>query len=79
MLGVNWDIKNDLVVFDFTNIWSLAKSLTLTKRNLWKGNAIFLSIETCFVITLQGKLLFKLLCIDKSDWVNELTWWRRIS
>ena len=43
------------------------------KINLLKINATFFdSLGLISPITLQGKLLFKLLCIDKSDWDDEL-------
>ena len=73
VLGINWDIEKDLFVFDFDEIVQLAKDLKFTKRNLLKINAtLFDPFGHISPITLQGKLLFKLLCIDKSDWDDEL-------
>ena len=73
VLGINWDIEKDLFVFDFDEIVQLAKDLKFTKRNLLKINAtLFDPLGLISPITLQGKLLFKLLCIDKSDWDDEL-------
>ena len=73
VLGINWDIEKDLFGFDFDEIVQLAKDLKFTKRNLLKINAtLFDPLGLISPITLQGKLLFKLLCIDKSDWDDEL-------
>ena len=73
VLGINWDIEKDLFVFDFDEIVQLAKDLKFTKRNLLKINAtLFDPLGLISPITLQGKLLFKLLWINKSDWDDEL-------
>ena len=73
VLGINWDIEKDLFMFGFDGIVQLAKDLKFTKRNLSKINAtLFDPLGLISPITLQGKLLFKLLCIDKSDWNDEL-------
>ena len=73
VLGINWDIEKDLFVFDFDEIVQLAKDLKFTKRNLLKINAtLFDPLGLISPITLQGKLLFKLLCIYKSDWDDGL-------
>ena len=73
VLGINWDIERDLFVFDFDEIVQLAKDLKFTKRNLLKINAtLFDPLGLISPITLQGKLLFKLLCIDKSNWNDKL-------
>ena len=73
VLGINWDIEKDLFEFDFDEIVQLAKDLKFTKRNLLKINAtLFDPLGLISPITLQGKLLFKLLCIYKSDWDDEL-------
>ena len=62
VLGINWDIEKDLFVFDFDEIVQLAKDLKFTKRNLLKINAtLFDPLGLISPITLQGKLLFKLL------------------
>ena len=73
VLGINWNIEKNLFVFDFDEIEQLAKDLKFTKRNLLKINAtLFDPLGLISPITLQGKLLFKLLCIDRSDWDDEL-------
>ena len=71
--GINWDIEKDLFVFDFDDIVQLAKDLKFTKINLLKINAtLFDPLGLISLLTLQGKLLFKLLCIYKSDWDDGL-------
>ena len=68
VLGFNWDVEKDLFVFDFDEIVQLAKYLKFRKRNLLKINAtLFDPLGLTSPIILQGKLLFKLLCIDNSD------------
>ena len=71
--GINWDIEKDLFVFDFDDIVQLVKDLKFTKINLLKINAtLFDPLGLISLLTLQGKLLFKLLCIYKSDWDDGL-------
>ena len=71
--GINWDIEKDLFVFDFDDIVQLAKDLKFTKINLLKINAtLFDPLGLISLLTLEGKLLFKLLCIYKSDWDDGL-------
>ena len=73
VLGINRDNEKDFFVFDLDEIVQLAKDLKFTKRNSLKINAtLFDLLGLISQIKLQGKLLFKLLCIDKSDWDDEL-------
>ena len=72
VLGINWDIKEDLFLFGFDEIIQSAKYLNFTKRNLLKINAFFIPLGLISSITLQGKLLFKLLFTDKSYWDSAL-------
>ena len=73
VLGINSDIEKDLFVFDFDEVVQLERDLKFTKTNLLNINAtLFDPLGLISPITLQGKLLFKLLCIDKSDWNDEL-------
>ena len=58
-------------MFNFDEIIPLKRNLI--KQNLLKINAAFFDLLGLISsITLQRKLLFKLLCIDKGDWGNEL-------
>ena len=60
-------------MIDIDEVVQLAKDLKFRKRNLLKINATFFDpLGLIFAITLQGNLLFKSLCIDKSDWHDEL-------
>ena len=73
VLGINWDIEKDLFAFDFDEIVQLVKPLKFPKIILLDINAkLFDMLGLISSITLQGKLLFKLLRIDKSDWDDEL-------
>ena len=73
VLGINWDIEKNLFVLNFEKIIQLTQDLKFTKINLLKINAtLFDPLGLIFPITLQGKLSFKLLCVDKSDLDNEL-------
>ena len=68
ILGINWDIEKDVFVFISDEIIQLPKYLKFTKRNLSKINATFFyPLGHISPIALEGKLLFKLLCITKSD------------
>ena len=72
VLEINWEIGKDLFVFNFDENIQLAEDLKFTKRNLLKTNATFFDLLGLISpITLQGKLLLKLLCISKTDWVIE--------
>ena len=60
-------------MFDFDEIIQLSKDLKFIKRKFLKISATFFnSLGLISPITLQGKLLFKLPCIGKSDWDDEL-------
>ena len=68
VLMINWDIEKDLFVFDFDETIQSAKNVKFTKRNLLKiSTTLFDPLGYISPITLQVKLLFKLLCINKSD------------
>ena len=69
VLGVSWDPEGDDFVFNFDSVIKLANTLPYTKRNILKIQASFYDpLGQLSPITLQSKLLFKLICIDKSDW-----------
>ena len=73
VLGINRDIDKHLFVLDFDEIVQLAKDLKFTKINLLKLNATFDPFGLISRITLQRKLLFKLLGIDELDELDELS------
>ena len=69
VLGVLWDISCDQFVYNFDAIVSAAKKLKETKRNWLKVGAMFYDPPGLICpLTLQPKLYFKKLCIDKLDW-----------
>ena len=73
ILGVNWDTKNDMLVYDFSELIRYAKSLPVTKRSILSLSArIFdpLGLLSCYVIKL--KMLFQILCVDNQGWDEEL-------
>ena len=60
-------------MIDIDEVVQLAKDLKFRKRILLKINATFFDpLGLISAITLQGNLLFKSLCIGKSDWRDEL-------
>ncbi|XP_065062963.1 uncharacterized protein LOC135689604 [Rhopilema esculentum] len=74
VLGVNWESKKDELFFDLGSIIELAKTLKPTKRSLLKLAAkIFDPIGCLSVYTINLKVLFQELCVDKWGWDEELT------
>ena len=69
VLGVNWDSHSDKFVFDLRNIVDFANSLLATKRSVLRIVAkIFDPLGCLSVYTVNFKILFQQLCIDKIDW-----------
>ncbi len=69
VLGVNWDSNADKFVFDLCNIVEFAKSLPVTKRSLLKIVAkLFDPLGCLSVFTINFKILFQQLCVDKIGW-----------
>ena len=63
VLGLEWDIQNDEIVFLFEPFICLAKSLTSTKRNVLKVCASFYDpLGLISPITARIKTTFQLLC-----------------
>ena len=74
VLGVNWDSANDTLVQDVTHIITFAKSLPITKCSVLKLAAkIFDPLGCINAFTINLKLLFQQLCIDKIEWDKPLT------
>ncbi|XP_065065426.1 uncharacterized protein LOC135691495, partial [Rhopilema esculentum] len=74
VLGVNWESKKDELFFDLGSIIELAKTLKPTKRSLLKLAAkIFDPIGCLSVYTINLKVLFQELCVDKWGWDEELS------
>ena len=67
-----WNTESDKFLFDFADLFDLARSLPVTKRSLLKlTTKIFdlLGLLSPFVIKL--KILFQELCVQKIDWDEE--------
>ena len=63
VLGLEWDIQNDEIVFHFEPFICLGKSLTPTKRNVLKVCACFYDpLSLISPITARIKTIFQLLC-----------------
>ena len=59
VLGLEWDLQNDEIVFQFEPFICLAKSLTPTKRNVLKVCASFFDpLGFIFPITARIKTIF---------------------
>ena len=69
VLGLEWDIQNDEIVFQFEPFICLAKSLTPTKRNVLKVCASFHDpLDFISLITTRIKTIFQLLCRNQCSW-----------
>ena len=71
VLGINWNLIDDTIIFNFEHIINVADSLKCTKRNILKITAMFYDpIGVICPIVLQLKLLFKKICNNNSDWYS---------
>jgi len=74
VLGVDWDVTRDRLIFDISDVARLVREAHPTKRNV-------VSLATCFYdplgvispITVRFKLLFQRLCEKKLNWDEPLT------
>ena len=74
VLGLEWDIQNDEIVFKFEPFICLAKSLTPTKRNLLKVCASFYdSLGLISPITARIKTTFQLLSKNQCLWDENMS------
>ena len=73
VLGINWDHNTDLLFHEFKGIVEFAETLPMTKRSLLKIAAkIFDPMGTLSVFTINLKVLFQELCVNKVGWDEEL-------
>ena len=73
VLGLNWDIQEDCLVYKIDDLISFIKSLPPTKRSLLKMSAkIFDPLGFISPITISAKILFQQVCIHKADWDQPL-------
>ena len=74
VLGLEWDIQNDEIVFQFEPFICLAKSLTPTKRNVLKVCASFYDpLGFISPITARIKTIFQLLCKNQCSWDENIS------
>ena len=72
VLGINWDIEKDKIVFFFDDIIELSHKLPLNKRNiLCVGTKFYDPFGIISPITIQAKIIFQQLCVLKTDWDDE--------
>ena len=73
VLGMNWNTVTDEILFDFSELSAYASSLPLSKRSVLKVTAkIFDPIGFLTPLTVEMKILFQELCIEKTNWDDEL-------
>ncbi|KAL9977059.1 hypothetical protein ACROYT_G014423 [Oculina patagonica] len=73
ILGMNWNTLTDEMFFSFSDLCSFASSLPLTKRSVLKVTAkIFDPMGFLTPLTIEMKILFQELCINKTNWDDEL-------
>ena len=74
VLGLEWDIQNDEIVFQFEPFICLAKSLTPTKRNVLKVCASFYDpLGFISPITARIKTIFQVLCKNRCSWDENIS------
>ena len=74
VLGLEWDIQNDEIVFQFEPFICLVKSLTPTKRNVLKVCASFYDpLGFISPITARIKTIFQLLCKNQCSWDENMS------
>ena len=70
VLGINWDLKADTIIFYFDELVNEAFSLLMTKRSILKISSarIFDRLGFSSTITIQFKVLFQIIGTDKFSW-----------
>ena len=73
VLDMNWDTVADEFFFNLTDLFNYETTLPVTKRSVLKLSAkIFDPIGFLTPYTIETKILFQELCLDKVDWDSEL-------
>ena len=73
VLGINWDTVEDNFFFNFTGLYDYGMSLPATKRSVLKLSAmVFDPMGFLTPWTVEMKILFQELCLDKIDWGSNL-------
>ena len=66
VLGINWDLKADTIVFYFDQLVNETFSLPMTKRSILKiCTRIFDPLGLTSPITIHFKMLFQIICTNK--------------
>ena len=72
-MGVGWDTKDDELFFEISEITSYARQLPKTKRSVLKTAAKFFDpLGFLCPVTVRLKMLFQMLCKEKTGWDEEL-------
>ena len=73
VLGINWDLEADTLIFHFDELVDEAFSLPMTKRSILKISAkIFDPLGLISPISIQSKMLFQIICTSKFSWDDSL-------
>ena len=73
VLGVNWNSDSDQLHINLSSVVEFARSLPPTKRSVLKVAAkIYDPLGCLSLCTINMKLLFQDLCVDKVSWDDEL-------
>ena len=74
VLGSIWNIATDEFTFDLSDLSEQAKLLPTTKRSLLKISAkIFDPLGLLSPFTIQWKVLFPVLCNERTNWNEQLS------
>ena len=69
VLGLSWDISKDSINFYFEHLKEEAFDLPMTKRSILSISAkIYDPLELLSPVTIQLKMLFQIICQDKTSW-----------
>ena len=73
VLGINWDLEADTIIFYFDELVNEAFLLPMTKRSILKISAkIFDPLGLISPISIQFKMLFQIICTNKFSWDDSL-------
>ena len=74
ILGINWDLAADTIIFYFDELVNEAFPLPMTKRSILKISAkIFDPLGFTSPITIQFKMLFQIIFTNKFNWDDPLS------
>ena len=74
VLGPEWDIDSDEIVFRFADLVEKARAIEPTKRNILSVAASFFDpLSLISPITARVKISFQLLCKNKFEWDQRIS------